>query len=153
MTDPTPTPATDPASWTLLRRDGVAVVLAHPRDGLPEVQHWGADLGPLALADLAGLRAAADRQTPPGTLDAAGHPSLLPQDTDGWPGRPGLQLVRGGVPLTPRWRAEPAAAAEDGHAVEVVARDPPPRQGVRSRLHQEPRGRLGVDPPREVAPD
>ncbi|WP_431837959.1 alpha-galactosidase [Cellulomonas sp. Y8] len=153
MTDTTPTPAPDPASWTLLRRDGVAVVLAHPRDGLPEVQHWGADLGPLAPADLAALRAAADRQTPPGTLDAAGHPSLLPQDTDGWPGRPGMQLVHDGVPLTPRWRAEPPAADEDGHAVEVVARDVAAGLVLRSRLHLEPGGLLGVDHRLEVAPD
>ncbi|WP_036965054.1 hypothetical protein, partial [Promicromonospora kroppenstedtii] len=58
------------SSWSVLRRDGVAVVVAHPERGLPLVLHWGADLGELTPADLHGLDAATSRQTAPGTLDA-----------------------------------------------------------------------------------
>ncbi|MFC8943146.1 alpha-galactosidase, partial [Streptomyces griseoincarnatus] len=78
------------SSWSVLRRDGVAVVLAHPERGLPLVLHWGADLGELTSADLWGLDSATSRQTAPGTLDSAWRPSLLPQESDGWAGRPGL---------------------------------------------------------------
>jgi alpha-galactosidase len=139
--------------WTVLRRDGVSVVLAHPPAGLPQVQHWGADLGPLSADDLAGLRAAADRQTPPGTLDAAGHPSLLPAEPDGFPGRPGLQLVRDGVPLTAAWVPGEVAVADDGSAVEVAASDPAAGLTVRLRLHLEAGGLLGVTHQVAVAPD
>ncbi|MFF1528301.1 alpha-galactosidase [Cellulomonas sp. NPDC058312] len=146
MTVAVPTPAPTPAitGWAVLRRDGVAVVLAQPAAGLPQVQHWGADLGPLTPADLTALRAATDRQTPPGTLDAAAQPSLLPQETDGWPGRPGVQLVRDGVPLTPAWVTAEVRADADGHAAEVVAHDPAAGLTLRSRVHLEPGGLVGV---------
>ena len=64
----TPVPHT---AWTALRRDGVAIILAHPATGLPAVLHWGADLGPLEAGDLDALDLATSRQTTPGTLDAA----------------------------------------------------------------------------------
>lgn len=135
---------TGPTTWTVLRRDGVGVLLAHPAAGLAQVRHWGADPGPLTAADLDALGVAADRQTPPGTLDAAPHPSLLPQETDGWPGRPGMLLVRDGVPLTPAWRLGAVTADADGHAVEVLAHDPAAGLTLRTRLHLEPGGLLGV---------
>ncbi|WP_035698966.1 alpha-galactosidase, partial [Glycomyces tenuis] len=90
-------------TWTTLRRDGVSLILAGPASGLPAVVHWGRDLGPLDAADLAGLDRATSRQTPPGTLDAAWRLPLVPQDSDGWSGRPGLLATSGGVPLYPRW--------------------------------------------------
>ncbi|RMI09060.1 alpha-galactosidase [Cellulomonas triticagri] len=126
-----------------MRRDGVGVLLAHPPTGLAQVRHWGRDLGPLTGADLEALAAAGDRQTPPGTIDAAAHPALLPQETDGWPGRPGLLLVRDGVPLTPAWQPGPVTA--DAHAAEVVATDPAAGLTLRTRLHLEPGGLLGVE--------
>ncbi|WP_454859882.1 alpha-galactosidase [Promicromonospora soli] len=109
------------SSWSVLRRDGVAVVLAHPEQGLPLVLHWGADLGELAPADLQGLDSATSRQTAPGTLDAAWRPSLLPQESDGWAGRPGLLVVADGVPLYPRWTVDEAERATAELA--VTARD------------------------------
>ncbi|MBO0608579.1 alpha-galactosidase [Myceligenerans salitolerans] len=88
---------------TTLRRDGVAVVLEHPATGLPSVLHWGADLGPLTASDHAALDAATDPRTPPGTLDAGRRVPLLPQESDGWSGRPGVLLLRDGGPVFPRW--------------------------------------------------
>ncbi|WP_211234764.1 alpha-galactosidase [Glycomyces arizonensis] len=108
-------------TWTLLRRDGVALVLTHPETGLPAVLHWGADLGPLEKDDLAALERATSRQTAPGTLDAAWRVPLVPQESDGWPGRPGLLATRDGRPVYPRWTT---AVEQDGEAaVEVTATD------------------------------
>ncbi|GAB4084262.1 alpha-galactosidase [Myceligenerans cantabricum] len=95
--------SSEPPSWTVLRHDGVAIVLTHPGEGLPSVLHWGADLGPLSTADCAALDAATNPQTAPGTLDAGRRVPLLPQDADGWSGRPGTLLLRDGAPLFPRW--------------------------------------------------
>ncbi|GAB3160566.1 alpha-galactosidase [Myceligenerans halotolerans] len=88
---------------TTLRRDGVAIVLEHPDSGLPSVLHWGADLGPLSAADQAALGAATDPRTPPGALDAGPRVPLLPQESDGWAGRPGILMLRDGRPVFPRW--------------------------------------------------
>ncbi|GAA1851254.1 alpha-galactosidase [Myceligenerans crystallogenes] len=109
MTHPTtPAPAGPARTWTALRRDGVALVLALPDpgvpgSGLPAVVHWGADLGPLSDADLAALDAATGPQSDTGVLDAGRRISLLPQDADGWSGRPGVVLTRDGLPEFPRW--------------------------------------------------
>lgn len=101
-------------TWTVLRRDGVSLILAHPAAGLPSVLHWGADLGDLDDADLAAFDRATSRQTEPGTLDAAWRLPLVPQDADGWSGRPGLLATREGRPVFPRWTTavERADAAE-----------------------------------------
>lgn len=140
-------------AWTVLRRDGVGVVLAHPSAGLPQVRHWGADLGPLTAADVPALAVAGDRQTPPGTLDGAWQPSLAPQEADGWPGRPGLLLVRAGVPLTPAWTPGEVRVDPDGHGVESTAHDPAVGLTLTSRLHLEPGGLLGVAHRIALAPD
>ncbi|WP_369369697.1 alpha-galactosidase [Promicromonospora sp. Populi] len=120
------------SSWSVLRRDGVALVVAHPARGLPLVLHWGADLGALAPADLLALDAATSRQTAPGTLDAAWRPSLLPQESDGWAGRPGLLVVSDGVPLFPRWTVD--EAERDIAELTVTARDTDLGLTLRSRL-------------------
>ncbi|MGN8246545.1 alpha-galactosidase [Cellulomonas soli] len=113
-------PVQPPAPHRLtLRRDGVAVVVDPTGPGLPAVLHWGADLGEVGEADLAALAVAVGRQTPPATLDAAWQPSLVPQETDGWVGRPGLQLERAGTPLLVDWVLR--AVTGDEHAVQVVA--------------------------------
>ncbi|WP_177154732.1 alpha-galactosidase [Glycomyces harbinensis] len=99
-------------NWTVLRRDGVSLILAHPAAGLPSVLHWGADLGDLGEADLAGFDRATSRQSAPGTLDAAWRLPLVPQDADGWSGRPGLLATREGRPVFPRWTTAVEEAGE-----------------------------------------
>ncbi|MFC3492553.1 alpha-galactosidase [Glycomyces rhizosphaerae] len=109
-------------TWTLLRRDGVSLVLAeHGPSGLPAVLHWGADLGPLEESDLDGLAGLTGRQTAPGTLDAAWRLSLAPQESEGWSGRPALLATRDGRPLFPRWEATVEQTGDA--AVEVTAVD------------------------------
>ncbi len=140
-------------AWTVLRRDGVGVLVAHPVAGPAEVHHWGADLGDLDADVLRALARAEERQTPPGTLDAAWWPSLLPQEPDGWPGRPGMLAVRGGVPLTPAWRRGEVRRDPAGHRVEVSVHDVGAGLTLRTRLHLEPGGLLGLEHTLEVAED
>jgi len=119
-------------TWTLLRRDGVALVLASPETGLPAVLHWGEDLGPLETADLEHLDRATSRQTAPATLDAAWRLPLVPQDSDGWSGRPGLLATREGRPVYPRWSA---AVERTGEAQALVtATDTAAGLVLRSRI-------------------
>ncbi|KXK61698.1 alpha-galactosidase [Micromonospora rosaria] len=109
------------AAWTVLRRDGVAIILAHPATGLPAVLHWGADLGPLEASDLDALDRATSRQTTPGTLDAAWRLPIVPEEANGWSGRPGLLATRDGRPLYPRWTSR--VEHEDTGSVRVTATD------------------------------
>jgi len=95
--------STAPSRFTVLRGDGTSLVLEQPDDGLPVVLHWGADLGALSDDDLDNLSIAVSRQTLPGTLDAAWQASILPQEAEGWFGRPGALLTRDGVQVFPRW--------------------------------------------------
>nr|WP_255672702.1 alpha-galactosidase [Glycomyces amatae] len=88
---------------------------------MPSVLHWGADLGELGEADLAELDRATSRQTAPGTLDAAWRLPLVPQEADGWSGRPGLLATREGRPVFPRWTA--AVERRDEAAVRLTATD------------------------------
>jgi alpha-galactosidase len=108
-------------TWTVLRRDGVSLILAHPAAGLPSVLHWGADLGELGEAELADFDRATSRQTAPGTLDAAWRLPLVPQDADGWSGRPGLLVTREGAPVFPRWTTE--VEHEGGAELRLTATD------------------------------
>ena len=112
--------APEPAR-TVLRRDGVSVVLVTEADGLPAVLHWGADLGPLTGAELAALDAATCPQPLPGTLDAGRRLSLLPQDSDGWSGRPGLLVTRDGVQDFPRWTVTDTVTDDDGATYRLTA--------------------------------
>ena len=109
------------ASRFHLQRDGVGVVVDAAHPGLPRVTHWGASLASPTLAQLDALAVALDRQTRPATLDAAWDATILPDEGDGYSGRPGLQLRRGGALLRTRWRCE--SVTHDGAACEIVAVD------------------------------
>ncbi|QGQ19053.1 alpha-galactosidase [Cellulomonas sp. JZ18] len=132
-----------PDRFTLLRRDGVALVVQHLPTGLPTVLHWGRDPGPVGAEDLGALALAASRQTPPGTLDAAWQLSLLPVESDGWAGRPGLLLRRGTTPVLPRWTVTGVDEAE--HAVRVSAQDPTAGLRLESTLALTAGGVVTVD--------
>ena len=75
---------------TLLRRAGVAVLLAHADDALPAIVHWGADVGDLdgpARDDL--VRALAPH-VPHSALDEPVRVGLIAEPARGWSGRPGI---------------------------------------------------------------
>jgi len=127
----------------VLHRDGTALVLHLPSHGLPSVVHWGADLGPLDGAAADALLRATSRQTPPGTLDAAWRLPILPQDSDGWSGRPGLLVTRAGVPVYPRW--ESVVARPDEATAVVTATDPAGGLALRTRVEVGPGGLVVLD--------
>ncbi|WP_020013212.1 alpha-galactosidase [Promicromonospora sukumoe] len=88
----------------VLRAAGVGVVVALPQDGLPEVVHWGRDLGPLGPADARRLLRSVARPGSPSALDGPWPLTVLPGEHDGWEGRPGLAGHVGRRALLPRWR-------------------------------------------------
>ncbi|WEG08036.1 alpha-galactosidase [Microbacterium horticulturae] len=102
-----------------LARDGVSVVVDAAHPGLPRMLHWGAALG-IEDDALETLGTALDRQTAPGTLDAAWDATLLPDEGDGFSGRPGLQLRRSGVLLRTRWQLDALTHDETQCTVEAV---------------------------------
>ncbi|MFE5339576.1 alpha-galactosidase [Isoptericola sp. NPDC056578] len=127
----------------VLHRDGTALVLHLPARGLPAVVHWGADLGPLDDAAAEALLRATSRQTPPGTLDAAWRLPLLPQESDGWSGRPGLLVTRAGLPVYPRW--ESSVDRPDETTAVVTATDAAGNLTLRTRVEIGPGGLVTLD--------
>ncbi|GAA4170561.1 alpha-galactosidase [Gryllotalpicola koreensis] len=111
-------PANEP--FTVLESHGTQVVLELHPDGFPAVLHWGPSLGALDASALRELSRAASRQTPPATLDAAWQVPLVPQESDGWAGRPGLLATRGGTPVYPRWTLAGLDEAEDLLTIHAV---------------------------------
>ncbi|MCT9818865.1 alpha-galactosidase [Microbacterium sp. W1N] len=105
----------------VIEAHGVALLLEVPAQGLPRVLHWGAPLGELTADDRRALARGLSRQTPPGTLDAAWEATILPAESDGWTGRPGLQLRTAAGIVVSRWAVEDVHA--DADAVTVTARD------------------------------
>ncbi|MFC9238812.1 hypothetical protein ACFTZK_20560 [Streptomyces decoyicus] len=72
------------------RAAGTSLVLDLSGSGLPRIVHWGADLGALAPGRLAGLRTADVAQTVSNALDVPVPLSVLPQQSAGRLGTPGL---------------------------------------------------------------
>ena len=128
--------------FTVLRRDGVSIVLRHLSAGLPSVLHWGADVGPLEHDDLQAMVLASGRQTAPGTLDAAWQLSILPQEGDGWAGRPGLVVTREGAPVFPRWAVKDVTANE--YEASITASDEGNGLEIHAELVLTPGGVLTV---------
>ncbi|MFC5380186.1 alpha-galactosidase [Aquipuribacter nitratireducens] len=128
-----------------LRGGGVALVLAERADGLPEIVHWGADLG-LDTADAdacAALLAAGVAPVPHSTFDAPWPLTLLPGEADGWSGRPGLAAHRGGRAVLPRW-SDVRVDSSDDRSLVVEARDPAAEVALRSECVLDEHGVLAV---------
>ncbi|SFF91791.1 alpha-galactosidase [Curtobacterium sp. YR515] len=87
-----------------LRAAGVGVVVATRVDGLPEVLHWGRDVGEVVPEDADDLVLAVARAVSPSAFDAPWPVTILPTEQDGWEGRPGIAGQVGGRPLVPVWR-------------------------------------------------
>jgi alpha-galactosidase len=80
-----------------LRAGGVSLVLDTAGTRLPRVLHWGPDLGDLGDAELRTLRAVAVPPVTSGTTDEPVPLSLLPEQSAGWLGTPGLTGHREGA--------------------------------------------------------
>src|SRR4051812_10947193 len=103
-----------------LRAAGVSLALDLSGDTLPRVLHWGADLG--EGADFGALRTAQLRQ--PIGNSIAGHVdvAVLPEQSAGWLGTPGLVGNRAGRDFSTAFRVTDTSVA-DGSVV-VRAEDP-----------------------------
>ena len=88
----------------VLRAAGVSLVLVTAPDGLPEVLHWGRDVGPVGTIDTDELLLAVGRPVSPSAFDAPWPLTVLPTERDGWEGRPGIAGHVDGLPLVPRWQ-------------------------------------------------
>ena len=86
-----PTAANDPARLVHFAAGGVSLVIDCRGTGLPQVVHWGADLGGLDTAKLAGLAVATAPPVARNGLGESKRVSLLPEHGDGWLGLPGLR--------------------------------------------------------------
>lgn len=98
----TPSPAS--ADVVHLRRGGTSVVVdldRHARRAIPVIVHWGEDLGELDARGLRHLVLATRPQRVSGGLDRPARLSLLPQESAGWQGTPGLLGSRGGRDFSP----------------------------------------------------
>ncbi|PJE95242.1 alpha-galactosidase [Streptomyces carminius] len=118
---------------TQLRAAGVGLVLDLTGGTLPRVLHWGADLGGLGPGELADLRLARAPQPVGFPVDGPVEVAVLPEQSAGWLGTPGLVGNRGGrdfstaftVRETERTAAGPALpGAGEGGRVTVRAHDP-----------------------------
>jgi alpha-galactosidase len=96
---------------------------------LPRVLHWGADLGELPAAATTALALASDSGPVPSGLDVPVVLSVLPEQSAGWPGTPGLTGHRDGTHFSTAF--EVSAVDVKGNAVTVRASDPAARLGLR----------------------
>nr|MDT0663244.1 alpha-galactosidase [Micromonospora sp. DSM 115978] len=110
-----------------LRRAGVSLLLDARGPGLPAVLHWGADLGALAAAELAGVTAAAARPARPGAPEGR-TVGIVPEHADAWFGIPGLAGHRAGRAWSPSFRLTAVRprdeSADEPATVTVEAEDP-----------------------------
>ncbi|HEY8717472.1 alpha-galactosidase [Pengzhenrongella sp.] len=80
-----------------LRSGGTSVVVDARGTGLPSIAHWGVDLGDLPAEALAALVDAQAPQRVSGSTDDTPPFSLLPEQSRGWLGTPGLTGHRAGA--------------------------------------------------------
>lgn len=86
-----------------LRAAGASVVLRQRGDALPEILHWGADLGELDERGLTELSRASRTVLGSDTLDDEPLLSLVPEASRGWFGAPGLSGHRAGRAFSTRF--------------------------------------------------
>src|SRR5690625_2723845 len=77
-----------------LSASGVSVVLDVTDGRVPEITHWGAALGALEAAGLDAVCEAAVDVVPQNAVDVPVRVGIIPQQADGWIGRPGLAGAR-----------------------------------------------------------
>jgi len=119
-----------------LRAAGVALVLDVAGPLLPRVLHWGADLGP----EVGSLDLATDPPVTHSALDEAMPLTLLPSESDGWSGTPGLQVARAGRSAALRLRLS-APVVADGTRLTALCQDEAAGVQVRVQLDLD---RFGV---------
>lgn len=94
----------------------VSLVVAQHGEELPAIVHWGARLE-VSGDDLRTLATIDDRPGLSADSDVPYRPSVLPEHSRGWFGRPGLSVHRAGRAWSPRFRAAPIHVAGTAAAV------------------------------------
>ncbi|MEE1651558.1 alpha-galactosidase [Brachybacterium sp. J144] len=112
----------DPRTHRLhLRAAGVSLVLDTTGGRIPAVLHWGSDLGPLDASGLSALFAVTTPAISSNGPDVPLRTGLLPQNADGWLGRPGLTGARDdGSGTAPRLRVLGVRITEGGAGRDLV---------------------------------
>ncbi|PXA71778.1 alpha-galactosidase [Cryobacterium arcticum] len=90
---------------THLRNGGTSVIVDLVGDGMPEILFWGADQGDLSDRELGDVARATRAQRVSGGLDQPARLTVLPQESNGWQGTPGLTGSRQGHFFSPALRA------------------------------------------------
>ena len=104
-----------------LRSAGTTVLVDTSTNGLPTIIHWGADLGVLDDNELDSLATAATPQRVSGALDTPARLTLLPQESFGWQGTPGLVGSRDGRDFSPALGTSRIDSTDD--SITVTATD------------------------------
>ncbi len=131
-----------------LRAAGVSLVLEVARSALPQILHWGADLGDLPADELDALRAAAVPPVASGTPDAPVPLTILPEQSAGWLGTPGVTGHRDGADFSTRFLVEQVRLVHDverdgapvAHRMTVDARDAEADLTLRIEIEMLPGG-------------
>ncbi|SFJ65586.1 alpha-galactosidase [Cellulomonas sp. KH9] len=129
---------------------GVSLVLDVSEGMLPRVLHWGAHLGDPGPAELEQLRATA---VPPVSSATVDHPvplALLPEQSAGWLGTPGVTGHRDGADFSTAFAVDDVTVTHDverdgapvAHRVVVTASDEVARLALRLELELLPDGAL-----------
>ena len=106
-----------------LRNGGTSVVLDSRHAPLPVIVYWGADLGDLGETELAALGTASLPQRVSGGLDQPAPLTLIPQESTGWLGTPGLAGHRDGRHFSTKLVAESIDVDEASTTATVTATD------------------------------
>ena len=106
-----------------LRNGGTSVVLDSRHAPLPVIVFWGADLGDLGEAELAALGTASLPQRVSGGLDQPAPLTLIPQESNGWLGTPGLAGHRNGRHFSTKLATETIDVDEASTGAVVTASD------------------------------
>ncbi len=88
-----------------LTAETVSVIIAEIEGRLPVIAHWGARIA-TTDQDLRAFVLAEERPGMGGISDIPYRPSILPEHSASWFGRPGLELHRGGTAWAPRFSVE-----------------------------------------------
>lgn len=136
-----PDTAIRPDHLLTLRANGVSLVLDCTGTVLPRVLYWGDDLGELDDAGTAELRRVSEPPLTSGQSDVVVPVSLLPEQSAGWLGTPGLSGHRGGADFSTAFAVTavehevPTADRVVADRVRVDAQDDV--AGLSLRLHLE----------------
>ncbi|GAA1313519.1 alpha-galactosidase [Saccharothrix xinjiangensis] len=104
------------ADVTHLRGAGVSLVLDFSGGTLPRVRYWGADLGDLSSAELAALLLAQVPHPIGYAVDGSVDVAVLPEQSAGWLGTPGVVGNRAGRDFSTAFRV----VSVDGPVVRAV---------------------------------